>query len=174
MVLKVLALYCTNDKLNFSSNLDKRTEKTYYSCWFRTKASPTFTKLHIAWYKDKRKIIPANIKELLTIFSPLGNACHGSFQNASGGVYLCTDSYTNLEVKLLASLSEKFNIILSTPRSICRRDVALAGDGGGVSPISHGRGRVYIWKASMGLLRKTARRAFQPHFHDYMLYRIGL
>lgn len=34
----------------------------------------------------------------------------GSFQNASGGVYLSTDAYTILEVKLLAtSLSEKFN-----------------------------------------------------------------
>lgn len=110
------------------NNLDKRTGKSNYSCWFRTKASPTFTKLHIAWYKDKRKIIPANIKELLTPIS-LASYCFmqdGSFQKASGGVYLSTDAYTILEVKLLAtSLSEKFNIKTSIH-------------------ISHGRGRIYI------------------------------
>lgn len=153
MVLRILAPYCSSDQIKLNNYLDKRTDKTYYNCSFKTKALPTFTKLHKIWYKDNTKIIPANIKELLTPISLAHWIMQdGSFQKASGGVYLCTDSYTILEVKLLAtSLSEKFNIKTSIH-------------------ISQGRGRIYIWKTSMEPLRKIVR----PHFHDSMLYRIGL
>lgn len=114
MVLRILAPYCSSDQIKLNNYLDKRTDKTYYNCSFKTKALPTFTKLHKIWYKDNTKIIPANIKELLTPISLAHWIMQdGSFQKASGGD-LCTDSYTILEVKLLAtSLSEKFNILLS-------------------------------------------------------------
>ena len=66
MVLRILAPYCSSDQIKLNNYLDKRTDKTYYNCSFKTKALPTFTKLHKIWYKDNTKIIPANIKELLT------------------------------------------------------------------------------------------------------------
>lgn len=44
-----------------SKYFDKRTNKEYERCDFRTKANPIFTKLYYKWYDNKIKIIPQDL-----------------------------------------------------------------------------------------------------------------
>jgi len=76
--------YCPAGPKTQTSMLNKKTGKVHSAIYFRTYALPCFKELHELFYVDGTKVVPLNIKELLT---PLGLAywiCDdGSFE---GGV----------------------------------------------------------------------------------------
>jgi len=137
------------------SNLDKRTNKVYSNWSFKSRALPLFTEFLHLFYKDGIKIIPSTIFHLLT---PLALAHwliqDGSFNKASGGCTLCTDSFTEEEVRILIGvLSTKYNLHCSLQKAP-----------------NKGQFRIYIFKRSMPTLRNLV----LPFFHSSMLYKLGL
>ena len=85
----------------FSSLLDKRINKVYYSVTANTRQFPIFNYYHSLFYNSEgKKIVPSNIGDLL---SPRGLA----YRLIDDGycdrytIYLCTDSFTIEEVELL-------------------------------------------------------------------------
>lgn len=59
----------------------------------QTRVLPCFTELHVLFYKDKKKIIPDNIYDLLTPVA-LAHWVMGDGQVRTNGLRLCTDSFT--------------------------------------------------------------------------------
>ena len=82
---------------------DKRYNKTYRQLRFSTKVHSEFTQFHQIFYRDLKKIVPKNIKKVLT--SPLSLAVwfmdDGGRRNDSYGLFLNTLSFTKEEHKLL-------------------------------------------------------------------------
>jgi LAGLIDADG DNA endonuclease family len=86
--------------------------KTYSRIYFLTYTLPCFNDLYLLFYPAGKKIIPANIAELLT---PLGLAHliadDGSWNKKGRYVVLCTDSFTLADVQHLASvLNDKWDL----------------------------------------------------------------
>ena len=59
----ILSHYCSNQPI-FREN--KLKGKKYYSLEFRTRYLPCFNELHGFFYKNKVKVVPDNIYDLLT------------------------------------------------------------------------------------------------------------
>ena len=136
------------------TRVDKRSNKTTESIRFWTRALPCLNYYHNIFYKDKVKIIPQNIGELL---SEIGLAYwlmgDGFYRKDRGGVVLCTDSYTLKEVELLVeTLVNKFG--LSVSKHIRKKEVY----------------RIYIHKKSIDALCGLVK----PYFITSMLYKLGL
>ncbi len=115
---------------------------------------PCFTELHSLWYLNKRKIVPINIKELLT---PIGLAHwimgDGSLQNL--GLHLSVYAFTCSEVELLIDAFEtKFLLKCSVHKH---------------STIG-GKASIYIWKESMNKLRLLV----SPYIIPSMQYKIHI
>ncbi len=99
--------------LLLGSNLDPRTKKTYSWCNLHTLSFPCLSVYRALFYNDSGvKIIPSNIRESLTAVGfAYWIADDGHYHKASGGVYLCTESFTLVEVELLINiLKNKFNL----------------------------------------------------------------
>lgn len=92
--------------------LDKRTGKEHGKIRFSSFALPCFNELYELFYPKGRKIVPANIGDLLT---PLG-LCYwiaddGGFDKKGRTLTLATNSFLLSEVKLLADvLTNKFGL----------------------------------------------------------------
>jgi hypothetical protein len=64
-VLKFFALFCTSSS-TLRVREDKRTNKTYRTHHFTTRSLPYFTNYYTLFYPNKKKVVPQNIKDLLT------------------------------------------------------------------------------------------------------------
>ena len=62
------APYCQSSP-KLRERLDKRTNKIYLTWHFSTKCYPVFTNVYHLFYIDKKKVIPANIMDLM---GPIG------------------------------------------------------------------------------------------------------
>ena len=106
---------------------DQRLRGKRYPCvQFVTRTNPVFTIWRRRFYREHRKVVPADISELL---SPLAAAVwfmdDGSADHA--GVTLQTHSFTESEVqRLRAALSERFGIV-ATIRENKRRPILYIG-----------------------------------------------
>ena len=104
--------YCGSEPLymyKFDSRVNKN--KTYYSIKFQTLSLPCFNMYRELFYNlEGKKVIPANIKELLT---PKGLAYWfmDDGYKSKKGLYICTESFSLNEIKtLIIVLKDKFNI----------------------------------------------------------------
>lgn len=93
-----------------SSRYDENGNKYLKSWWFRTVRHPLLTEIHRKFYKNKVKIVPKNIKDILDGFAI---ACwvmdDGSY--SQGIIDISTYSFSLDEVKrLLSILKNKFDI----------------------------------------------------------------
>ena len=91
---------------------DSRTGKIYKSISVSTLRFPCLNKYHELFYRDKKKVIPSNIQDVLT---PRGLAHlimgDGFFHGNGGVVILCTESFTSEEQEfLITALDAKFGI----------------------------------------------------------------
>lgn len=152
LVLSIMSIFCT---LNFVPYVrewtDSSTNTIYTSISFATMQLPCFTELRNLWYLNGIKIIPLNIKEMLT---PIAMAhwimWDGSKQNE--GLHLSVYAFSSSDVNLLIdALSSNFNlkcIIHNTDRGP----------------------RIYINNNSMDILRPIV----SPYIVSSMNYKIGL
>jgi LAGLIDADG DNA endonuclease family len=88
----------------------KTKDKTYESVAFDTLTYPAFNYYHTLFYKNKIKIVPSNIGELLT---PRGLAYWAMDDGGSdrSGFILYTNAFTRKEVELLIKvLKENFDL----------------------------------------------------------------
>lgn len=95
-----------------NNRIDKRTNKEYFTYCFTTLSFPLFTEFYSLFYKNKTKIVPNNIQELLT---PRALAYwimdDGSFDKRDKILRIYTDAYSKEEVNLLISaINTNFNI----------------------------------------------------------------
>lgn len=140
--------------------IDKKTNITYRSISFASLTLPCFNYYRNLFYnKENKKVVPLNIKELLT---PKG-LCYwimddGSLQNK--GLHLSTYGFTLEDVNLLKSTLE--NLFALTGSST---DFLIK-----CSIHNHKKGyRIYIWEDSMNKLRDH----ISPYMHKDMLYKIN-
>ena len=63
---KVYEPLCNSPPKEVKRKPDKRTGKTYNSVSFRTRNLPVLADIYNSWYKDRVKVVPANIVSLLT------------------------------------------------------------------------------------------------------------
>lgn len=97
--------YCSAAPKISNSPVDKRTGKIYSRIRFQTYSLPCFNSIYNLFYLEGKKIIPANINELFTVFSLAYWLCDdGSFCKSTHRVYLCTESFTLAEVNLLVKI----------------------------------------------------------------------
>jgi hypothetical protein len=152
-LFSILSPYCSATFRTYSY-LDRRTGETYTSLSFWTRALPLFTQFFELFYVNRVKFIPTD----LSLLTPLALS-HWIMQDgglaSSGGLYLCTDSFTPEETRRLADyLTNRFNLKITTPKA----------------PGNKGRLRIYISSLSMEPLRLLVRR----YMHPSMLYKLGL
>lgn len=108
-VFNILSHYCSSWPV-LKSRARQGKGKTLHALHMQTRALPCFTELHSLFYKNKEKIIPNNIYDLLTPIA-LAHWVMGDGQVASNGLRLCTDSYSFPEiVKLMNVLMIKYRI----------------------------------------------------------------
>lgn len=122
--------------------------------WFGTKKLNYFEEKRKEWYVPN-KIIPISIKkdftEVSLAFCQMGD---GYWEKDSKTVFICTDNFTQEEVNMLLSiLRNKFGLVVSTKkRKECFR----------------------IRFSSRGNNIKQLRSQVVPHFHESMLYKLGM
>lgn len=134
-----------------STYLDKRTNKTYKSLNFWTKSLPELTELYNVFYIDKVKVVPKD----LSLLSPIALAhwiMQDGSRSTSKGLYLCTDSFSEAEVKYLAEyLKDRYKISCSIHKA-------------------NGRFRIYILAKSVPIISNFV----APFMHKSMLYKLGI
>jgi len=135
---------------------DGRTGKVYKSIYVRTLRFPCLNKYHDLFYKDKKKIVPLNIQDLLT---PMGLAQllmgDGYFHN--GVVLICSENYTKQEQELLiVALASKFGI-----KATLNKRISSSGSQSF---------RIRISKKSMDNLITLVKPFFTPE----MFYKLGV
>jgi LAGLIDADG DNA endonuclease family len=133
--------------------LDKRTGKRYKSLNFWTKSLPILTELYNIFYFNKVKIVPNNNE--LSLLSPIALA-HWIMQDGSRGtckgLYLCTDSLTEKDVKrIVIYIKDRYKISCSIHKF-------------------NGRYRIYILAKSV----HTVRDIINPYLHESMLYKLRI
>jgi hypothetical protein len=107
---------CIANYRTYSYN-DKRTQKTYISLNFWTRALPIFTEFYNMFYVGKVKVIPHSFY----LLSPLALAHwimqDGSF-SSSRGIYLCTENFLASDTARLANhLRDVLKIKCTTPKA---------------------------------------------------------
>jgi hypothetical protein len=131
---------------------DKRTGKIYNSLIFKTRMLPCNNFLWDLFYKNRIKIVPLNIQELLTEVSLAFWIMDDGGLGQSGQLILHTNSYSSDEVDLLIKVLKcKFNIQ-------SRKSLKKVGQWIIIIP------RREVYKVA----ELTA-----DHFHSSMLYKIG-
>jgi recombination protein RecA len=129
---------------------DQRLGNRRYPCvQFVTRTSPVFSEWHHRFYRDRRKIVPANIADMLT---PLSMAIW--FMDDGGadfaGLNLQTHNFGSQEVEhLVATLAERFAITANTRAN-------------------KGRRIIYIPASSVGSLRCV----IEPHILPELRYKL--
>jgi hypothetical protein len=139
------------------SRNDLRYNKINESLYFKSENTEALRTLADSFLtEDNKKIIPANIGDLLT---PRGLAfwiMDDGQQVKKGGVTLCTDSYSSAEVQILKDvLKANFNL-----------DTSIHRKKGVENTIYE---RIYIKKYSL----ETFKPYLIEHMHDSMLYKLN-
>ena len=110
--------FCTDNYQNIKKYeiFDKRTNKTYISFEFRTKALPIFTEQHNRFYKNRIKIVPNDliIDNNLLLFWYIGD---GELESNGGFIKLHTNSFTHDEVNFLCDKLSLFEAKISKKTS---------------------------------------------------------
>jgi len=136
---------------------DQRTGKVYKSMYFRTLNFSCLNKYHDLFYKNKTKVVPLNIHELLT---PRGLAhwiMGDGFLYDKAVVVLCTESFTKKELEvLIAALDKKFGI-----QATLNKRISTTGTVGW---------RIRVRKKSMDKLTTLV----SPFFIPELLYKLGI
>jgi hypothetical protein len=131
---------------------DKRTGKVYTTLSFKTRVFSILTEFYHLFYINKVKTVPMD----LSLLTPLALAhwiMDDGAKSTNGGLYLCTDSYTLLDVQRLAKyLNETYHLKVS----IYNRSGKYL--------------RLYISSTSMDKVIKLVIN----HMHPSMLYKLGL
>jgi len=127
-------------------------EKKFYTSWtFKTLSMPCFNYYHDLFYYNKVKVIPANIKDLLT---PIGLAYWAMDDGGYDGVgdfKFFINNYTKSEVELLISaLYINFSLV------------------GKLNEVKPGQYAIRIGRANYFKLRDL----ILPYFHESMLYKL--
>ena len=131
--------------------LNKRNKNTYHSFNFFTRSLPCLKELYSLFYCENKKVIPANIYNLLSPVA-LAHWIQGDGQRKRSGLVICTDSYTLQDVvRLVNVLIIRYNLICTLIET------------------NPGQYRIYIWQRSMGDLI----RIVLPHFNKSMLYKLN-
>jgi LAGLIDADG DNA endonuclease family len=155
LVYGMFKIYCAKDSKYYAKAWkDKKTNQEYSSVTFTTMQLPCFTELHSLWYLNKRKIVPKNIKDILT---PIGLAywIMGDGFRHNLGLHLSVYAFSPNEIELLINtLETKFLLKCSIHKH---------------STIG-GKPRIYIWKESMDKLRLLV----TPYIIPSMRYKIHL
>lgn len=164
-VFSYLSHYCNN-----IPQLKKgiRAGIPFYGLEFVTRSLPCFTELYEIFYVNGVKVIPNNIYELLT---PVAFALlilgDGGFK--SKGIYLCTDSYTILDVVRL------MNVLIIRYELKCTLHKASNGKGYRIY-ISSFKNKTYfskqVWKTrnSVGKVVEIV----LPYLIPSMYYKVGI
>ena len=145
----VLSHYCSNIPYTIKG---KRKGIILYSLEFSTRYLPCFNEIYDLFYKDKVKIIPYNIYDLLTPIA-ISHLIMGDGAKLNKGLVLCTDSFTIQEVITLMNVLKIKYDINST-----------------IQGIKNQRPRIYILQESMPKLINIVR----PYFLPSMLYKFNL
>lgn len=114
-MFNVLSNLCSAKPFFYSSyhKIFKVYQSGYY---FNTLTLPCFNYFNDIFYKNKLKIVPLNIYELLT---PIGLAFwimdDGTYHKRDKYLILCTDNFSNTDVlKLVFVLQDKFKLYCRT------------------------------------------------------------
>lgn len=92
------------------SRFDKRTNKTYHSCYIRFKTNPELNEFHSMFYENNKKKIPHNLK-LLTPLSIAIWFMDDGVKATKGGYYFSTNSFTKEDTERLAKeLENRYNL----------------------------------------------------------------
>ena len=138
LVFDLFNIFCNKDYNYYIKTwIDKKTKEEYTSISFTTMQLPCFIEIHNTWYIKGKKIVPANIMNILT---PLGLAhwIMGDGSRHNLGLHLSVYAFTSDEVKLLMNVLElKFGLKCSIHK--------LSSIGG--------KPRIYIWQESITKLR---------------------
>jgi hypothetical protein len=122
----------------------------HYGLAFRTRSLPCFNGFYSLFYKDKVKIIPEGIYNLLTAVA-LAHLIMGDGSSREFGLEICTDCYSVIDVvRLMNVLIVRYNL-----------DCTLHYH-------RPNQPRIYIRQRSMPTLRELVR----PHMEKSMLYKI--
>ena len=101
------APYCQSSP-KLRKRFDKRTNKIYLTWHFSTKCYPVFTNVYHLFYIDKKKVIPANIMDLMGPIA-LAFLIMSDAWRHNKGVTIATNSFSVAENELLIKvLNEKF------------------------------------------------------------------
>ena len=121
--------------------------KTYHSVKFQTLSLPCFNKYRELFYNsDGIKIVPNNLESLLTEKGLAYWLMDDSYKSENG-IYICSESFTNKENKILVSiLKNKFGLNCSIHNT-------TNGD------------RIYIFSDSKTQLIKLIKPYLLPHFY---------
>ena len=145
--------YCLTEPKVSNRSPDKRTGKIYTSVSFNTRALPCFNELYDLFYPEGKKVVPLDIEDLLT---PLGLAywiCDDGKYVDSGGLRLCTNSYSIQDVTRLK------DVLITHYGLICT-----------IHKTQKGQHLIFISKNSMDKLRSIVKQHMVPN----MLYKIHL
>ena len=135
---------------------DVRTGKIYKSIYVRTLRFVCLNKYYDLFYKDKIKVVPLNIEDLLT---PIGLAhwLMGDGYLHNGVILICSESFTKEEQELLiAVLYSKFSIKATLNKRVSSSGIKSF--------------RIRISKKSMNKLIILVK----PYFISEMLYKLDL
>ena len=147
---KYFSTFCKNSP-KLRERFDKRTNKIYKTWHFSTLSLPLFTEFYNLFYKNKKKIVPINIIDLI---DPVSLAffimCDG--YNTKTGVALATNAFSNSDNELLIkALNKKFEF-----------NSWIIDD--------HGLPSIYIPKSNLISLQNL----ISPYIHFTLLYKIHL
>jgi hypothetical protein len=136
---------------------DPRTGKIYKSIYVRTLRFSCLNEYHTLFYKDnKKKIIPLNIQDLLTLRG-LAQLIMGDGFFYKGIIMLCTESFSKQEQELLINaLHKNFGIQATLNKRISSTGIKSY--------------RIRISKRSMDKLIVSVK----PYFIPEMLHKLGV
>jgi len=145
----ILAHYC-----NVHPSLVKsiRKNRVSFALYFRTRGLPCFNELRHLFYKDKVKVVPEDIYNLLTPVA-LAHLIMGDGSAKEHGLIICTDSYKLIDIVRL------MNVLIIRYNLNCKLRFHTP-----TQP------RIYISQRSMPVLRELVK----PYMAESMLYKIRL
>lgn len=96
--------FCS-DTIHIEDTFDKRTQKTYTSCRFRTRCAPVFVPYRTKWYPEGIKIVPEDL-ELTPLICAIWFCDDGSAVREGDSLQLSlyTDGFQKKEVEFLSEL----------------------------------------------------------------------
>ena len=144
-----LSHYCSNVP-NITKG--KRKGNIFFGLGFGTRSLPCFNEIYHLFYKDKVKVIPENIYDLLTPIA-IAHWIMGDGAKLNKGLVLCTDSFTVQEVITLMNVLKIKYDINST-----------------IQGFKNKKPRIYILKESMPKLVNIVKHHLLPS----MLYKLHL